>query len=352
MKPFAAVLCGLVAVATLALASGYLVRSGDTLSSIARQFGVSVAELKRVNNLTSDALRVGQSLQIPAPSRTQSSSTPAAQPSNGAGLVTTRGTTPGVSVTHRAQCIPGDPVTVRVSGLGAGEPVITWGADTLVVTRDGEDWVGIGREILGTKPKAIPVQVNTGAEVIRSTVRLVPDPQPVQNVFMSRQVLNTLTDDNRNKEYAVLNPAYAKSETTPRAWTRAFTWPAPPRSISPFAQARLYERGGNVNYHYGEDMAGKVGDPIRATNDGTVVIAGQYAIRGGLTGIDHGAGVVSLYFHQSQILVKVGQRVTRGQVIGRIGATGFVTGPHLHWEMRVRGEATDPKQWVDRVFPR
>jgi murein DD-endopeptidase MepM/ murein hydrolase activator NlpD len=352
MKPLTALLCAfVVAVATLALATSYLVKPGDTLIRIARQFGVSVADLKRANNLTSDALRVGQTLQIPGASSSPApaSSTPA---TSSAGLVTTRGSTPGVAVTHRAQCIPGDPVTVRVTGLGSGEPVVTWGNDTLVMTRDGEDWVGIGREILGTAPKAIAVQVNTGAEVIRSTVRLVRDPQPVQNVFMSRQVLSTLTDANRQKEYAVLNPAYAKSETTPRAWTKPFTWPAPPRSISPFAQARLYERGGQVNYHYGEDMAGKVGDPIRATNDGTVVIAGQYAIRGGLTGIDHGAGVVSLYFHQSQILVNVGQRVTRGQVIGRIGATGFVTGPHLHWEMRVRGEATDPKQWVDRVFPR
>ena len=50
-------------------------------------------------------------------------------------------------------------------------------------------------------------------------------------------------------------------------------------------------------------------------------------------------------------MVAVGQKVTRGEVIGAVGATGFVTGPHLHWEMRVRGEATDPKQWLNKIFP-
>ena len=348
MKSFVGLLCAAVVIASIALAMSYLVKPGDTLSSIARQFNVSVAELRRVNALTSDALRVGQSLQIP------SSGTALNTPSSSQGnLVTVRGAVSGAIVSHRASAIPGDPVLVRVSDIPAVTPLVTWGSEALVMTRDGEDWVGIGRELLGVKPKIIALRVNLGSEIISSSLKLMPDPQAIQNVFMSKQVLSTLTDKNRNLEYSVLNAAHAKSVITQRAWTRAFIWPVlPHRSVSPFAQARLYERGGQLNFHYGEDMAGKSSDPIRATNDGTVEIAGQYAIRGGLTGINHGAGVVSLYFHQSQILVKVGQRVARGQIIGRIGATGFVTGPHLHWEMRVRAEATDPRQWADRIFPR
>ncbi len=343
MKFLLTLCCAAVLIVSLAIAATYLVKPGDTLSSVARQFAVSVADLRRVNSLTSDALRVGQSLEIPPSPR--SSSQPA--------LVTVSGAVSGAVVSHRATCIPGDPVLVRVSGVPAVAPLVSWGSETLVMTRDGEDWVGIGRELLGVKPKQVALKVNLGSEVISSSLKLLPDPQAIQNVFMAKQVLSTLTDANRNVEYAVLNAAYAKSVVTPRAWTKAFIWPVlPHRSISPFAQARLYERGGKLNFHYGEDMAGKIGDPIRASNDGIVEIAAQYAIRGGLTGINHGAGVVSLYFHQSTILVKVGQKVTRGQIIGRIGATGFVTGPHLHWEMRVRAEATDPKQWADRIFPR
>ena len=346
MKFLLTLCCVALLIVSLAIAATYLVKSGDTLSGIARQFAVSVADLRRVNSLTSDALRVGQNLEIPPSPRSSSSATLS-------GLVTVRGAVSGAVLTHRAGFIPGDPVLVRVSGVPSGTPLVTWGSEELVMTRDGEDWVGIGRELLGVKPKIISLKANLGSEIITSSLNLMPDPQAIQNVFMSKQVLNTLTDKNRNVEYAVLNAAHAKSVVTPRAWTRTFIWPVQPhRSVSPFAQARLYERGGQLNFHYGEDMAGRIGDPIRASNDGVVEIAAQYAIRGGLTGINHGAGVVSLYFHQSQILVKVGQKVTRGQLIGRIGATGFVTGPHLHWEMRVRAEATDPRQWADSIFPR
>lgn len=346
MKALFTLVCAAALIVSIALAMSYLVKPGDTLSSIARQFNVSIAELRRVNALTTDALRVGQSLQIP-------SSVPNTPSSSQVNLVTVRGAVSGAIVSHRASAIPGDPVLVRVSDIPTVTPLVTWGSESLVMTRDGEDWVGIGRELLGVKPKQVALHINLGSEIISSSLKLMPDPQAIQNVFMSKQVLSTLTDANRNVEYTVLNATYAKSILTPRAWTKTFIWPVlPHRSISPFAQARLYERGGRLNFHYGEDMAGKIGDPIRASNNGTVEIAGQYAIRGGLTGINHGAGVVSLYFHQSQILVKVGQRVLRGQIIGRIGATGFVTGPHLHWEMRVRAEATDPRQWADRIFPR
>ena len=168
---------------------------------------------------------------------------------------------------------------------------------------------------------------------------------------MSKQVMATLTDQNRARERAVLGAAYRLSETTPRAWTQAFAWPVPDRQISPFGQNRRYEQGGDLNYHYGEDLLGRIGDPIRASNDGTVVIAGCFPIRGCLTGINHGAGLVSTYFHQSAILVKLGQKVRRGELIGRAGKTGFANGPHLHIEFRVRGEATDPRAWMGKVWP-
>jgi murein DD-endopeptidase MepM/ murein hydrolase activator NlpD len=67
--------------------------------------------------------------------------------------------------------------------------------------------------------------------------------------------------------------------------------------------------------------------------------------------LDHGGGVFSLYFHQSRIRVEVGDEVRRGEVIGEVGTTGLSTGPHLHWEVRVNGTATNPLEWVDKVVP-
>jgi murein DD-endopeptidase MepM/ murein hydrolase activator NlpD len=338
----------------IALASTYTVQSGDTLFSIARAYGVSVDELKRLNNLSSNEIRLGQQLNVP--NRSISSQNPApvvaAVPSSSRWkLLTIKGIGVGSSIIHREAAIPGDPVLIRLKGVIAGTPIVFWGKEQLVLTKDGKDWVGIGRELLGEKPKVIAIQANLGGEVINSSIRLLPDPQAVQNVFMSQTVLSTLTDENRTRERNILNAAHQKSERTPRLWNSAFIYPRPQVFTSPFAQARLYKKDDIVNYHYGLDLAGKMNDPIYATNDGIVEVAGFYPIRGGLSGINHGAGVVSLYFHQSQILVKVGQRVKKGQLIGKVGNTGFSTGPHLHWEMRVRAEATDPKQWAGQIFP-
>ena len=341
----------------LLLATGfafsYTVKVGDTLYSIARSFHTTVGELERLNNLSNQTVKIGQVLTIPTVTR--STPTPSIVP--GTREATFQGQTQA-RVMHRNTAIPGDPVTVRVIGAKGGAPIVTWGSqhpdgtfEELVMTPDGRDWVGIGRELLGEKPKTVNLETNIGVEAITSSLRLRNDPQGIQNVFVSQQVLSSVTDASRERELAILNPAYKQSELTPRAFFKTWTQPINSAHISPFGQARRYERGGDVKYHYGEDFAGKVGDPIRAANDGTVVIAGFYTIRGGLTGIDHGAGVVSLYFHQSKITVAIGQRVTRGEIIGAVGATGFVTGPHLHWEMRVRGEATDPKQWLGKIFP-
>lgn len=312
-------------------AAPYTVRPGDTLYGIARAFGTTPAALRSLNGLSGTGLRVGQVLEVPDP-------TPAAVQA-------------GLQVGLQPSALPGEPVTVRVSGVPAGvEPTVSWGEEQLVVARDGRDWVAVGRELLGTAPKAVPVVVRAGAATLTRTVAIRPDPHPVMDLFMPRTALDSLTDANRELENRVLEAAYARR--TPVAWSG--TWAAPlaaASTTSQFGTARRYYSGAPVNYHYGEDFRGRTGTPVRAANDGTVVISGRYAIRGVLVGIDHGAGVVSLYMHMSAADVKVGQRVRRGDLVGRVGATGFVTGPHLHWEVRVRGEATNPLRWVGKRWP-
>lgn len=345
MKRVMSLLLALVAVFSAALAATYTVQPGDTLFGIARSLNLPVADLRDLNGLGSDALEPGQVLKLPP-----NAGAPRDQ-SQRPKLVTTSSQTSRLRVTHRASCIPGDPVLVRVSNASE-KPQIAWENELLVVARDAQDWVAVGREILGTKPKTVQIVVTVGKESLSSSLKLMPDPQPVINVFMSQQVLSTLTDQNRMRERNILDAAYSQSMQTEKAWTQPFAKPLEvASSISPFAQARFYKKGDIINFHYGEDFVGRTGTPIHAVNDGVVVIAGLYPIRGGLVGINHGAGIVSLYFHQSAILVKVGQRVKRGDVIGRVGSTGFVTGPHLHLEMRVNGEATDPKQWFNRTWP-
>ena len=98
--------------------------------------------------------------------------------------------------------------------------------------------------------------------------------------------------------------------------------------------------------HEGVDIDGVTGDPLRAANDGIVISAGWSGGYGQLTLIDHGDGVVTSYAHQSRIDVTRGQRVSRGQLIGAVGATGNVTGDHLHYETRVGGRAVNPRTYM------
>ena len=368
---FGTALLGIALFGAEASAVPYTVKPGDTLSSIARAFATDVPTLKRLNNLTSDVLEVGMRLEVPGTQKKSTDQTSADQkrPDQKRPELL-RVSNSALTVTHQASAKPGEPVTVRVSGA-LEQPTVNWGmgrtdvetpgqgksgtllegAMKLVMVRDGQNWIGVGRDILGTPAETVYLEVRVGPRTLTSSLKLLGDPRPLQDVFMSKQVMATLTDENRARERAVLSAAYKLSESTPRAWTKAFAWPVPDRQISPFGQNRRYEQGGDLNYHYGEDLIGRIGDPIRASNDGTVVIAGCYPIRGCLTGINHGAGLVSSYFHQSAILVKIGQNIHRGELIGRAGKTGFANGPHLHLEFRVRGEATNPRDWMGKIWP-
>jgi murein DD-endopeptidase MepM/ murein hydrolase activator NlpD len=83
-----------------------------------------------------------------------------------------------------------------------------------------------------------------------------------------------------------------------------------------------------------------------------VVFAGPLTVRGNSTIIDHGRGIYTAYLHQSEILVKPGDLVSTGQVIGKVGGTGRVTGPHLHWEVWNGGVQVDPMDWLEQSYPR
>jgi murein DD-endopeptidase MepM/ murein hydrolase activator NlpD len=103
---------------------------------------------------------------------------------------------------------------------------------------------------------------------------------------------------------------------------------------------------GRPAMHTGLDFRSSIGDPVRATATGTVGIAGRNGGYGKMVEIDHGNGLATRYGHLSEIEVKVGQHVKIGQVVGRVGSTGRSTGPHLHYETRIDGEAVDPQKFL------
>lgn len=120
---------------------------------------------------------------------------------------------------------------------------------------------------------------------------------------------------------------------------------------SQYGTRRSYNHGALNTFHAGVDFGAGPGAPIVAPAAGVVALTDTLPVRGNATIIDHGWGVYSGFWHQSQISVKVGDVVTPGQVIGLVGSTGRSTGPHLHWELWVAGAPVNPLQWVQESFP-
>jgi murein DD-endopeptidase MepM/ murein hydrolase activator NlpD len=138
-----------------------------------------------------------------------------------------------------------------------------------------------------------------------------------------------------------------------RLWNGLFVPPTPRKDCinSTFGRLRSYN-GSPYNYfHSGLDYCGMTGVEIYSAADGIVVYTGELTVRGLATVISHGQGVFSGYWHQSEILVEVGDEVVAGQLIGKYGETGRVTGPHLHFEIWVNGVQVDPMDWLKRIYP-
>lgn len=133
-----------------------------------------------------------------------------------------------------------------------------------------------------------------------------------------------------------------------QGWRQDFAWPANGRISGRFGSQRIYQ-GKPGAYHSGLDIAGPVGTPFAAPADGVVVLAAAapFTLEGLLLMVDHGMGLNSAFLHCSAIVVKEGDSVSRGQPIGRIGATGRATGPHLHWSMKWRESRLDPLLFLD-----
>jgi murein DD-endopeptidase MepM/ murein hydrolase activator NlpD len=161
-----------------------------------------------------------------------------------------------------------------------------------------------------------------------------------------------------------IDPAYTKPEddlvanatkplTTSKYWDGKFRLPVdqPVCIKSGYGDRRSYNGGPYSYFHTGLDFGVCANLNVYAPAPGKVVFVGPLTVRGNATIIDHGWGIYSGFYHQSKIEVKVGDMVEAGQLIGQIGATGRVTGPHLHWDLFVNGIQVNPSGWLKNAFP-
>lgn len=148
------------------------------------------------------------------------------------------------------------------------------------------------------------------------------------------------------REREEINAIYAIVSPEP-LWNEPFVAPIPGATGGRnFGHRRVFNDQPRAP-HSGADLTAGVGEPVRASNRGRVVLAKALFFSGNAVFLDHGLGIYSVYLHLSEIGVEPGHLVERGDVIGRAGATGRVTGPHLHWGVRVQGARVDPFSLLD-----
>lgn len=226
---------------------------------------------------------------------------------------------------------------------GATEPGarVTLGGNSLPVSKEGYFVFGFGRD---AKDHAhLEVRFADGHRIVRRLkVRKRKYNEQRITGLPSRQVTPSPKDLRRIKKDSALIRAARAARTDATSYREPFAWPALGIVSGVFGSRRVLN-GKKRRPHYGVDVAAKTGTPVTAPAGGVVALAHLDMFYTGRTVmIDHGQGVVSVYAHLSRVLVKRGQKVRKGARIGLIGATGRVTGPHLHWGVTLGSLQLDP----------
>ena len=144
------------------------------------------------------------------------------------------------------------------------------------------------------------------------------------------------------EDQAKANQVAREAHATPRLWSPTVVAPRDSRVTSGFGTGREFN-GQISSRHMGLDLAGAPGDTVRAAADGVVALVDGFLLAGDIVYLNHGGGLLTGYFHLSGQLVEAGDTVAAGTPIGLVGATGRVTGPHLHWVVRYGTTTVDPR---------
>jgi murein DD-endopeptidase MepM/ murein hydrolase activator NlpD len=223
--------------------------------------------------------------------------------------------------------------------------IIEWQDRTLTLPASCQQKVCTANIILPTnydKHGEFAVQVSTDSANVEKTVAVKDRYYRVQKLTVAPKFVQLAKKDlsRSQKESALTRQAFSQF-TEKQSWELPLALPIHSKLTSTYGSAR-YFNGERRSKHSGVDFAGKMGDKITAVADGTVVLAQNLYFGGNSVYIDHGLGLVSASLHMSKMLVKNGDKVRKGQTIGLVGATGRVTGPHLHFSLAAQGVTVDP----------
>ncbi len=200
------------------------------------------------------------------------------------------------------------------------------------------------------RPGNLSIRADGGGESVSLTLKLRGRSFPTQSIWLPPGKDGDISDWEYNRV-----EAFRKLVTPQKFWQGPFLKPNQ-GSVTGVYGIRRYYNGvfAKDYYHRGVDFAGSYGSPVVAAAAGRVALVGfekdGFRVNGNIIGIDHGQGVTTAYLHLSRILVREGDFVRAGQVIGAVGSSGAATGAHLHWGLYVNGLAVDPQPWRSKGF--
>ncbi|WP_053843554.1 M23 family metallopeptidase [Paracidovorax avenae] len=244
----------------------------------------------------------------------------------------------------RALQVPGGVARLSL-GPAAQRPQAHAGEVPLLVLGDAIEWTAIVGIPLSAPTGTASVRVQADGEAPRDIAyRVEPKRYREQRLTVAPRTVDLSAEDNARyeRERAHQQQVMATfSSPLPRAADLAMHQPVPGRRSSSFGLRRVFN-GQARNPHSGMDIAAATGTPVVAPLPGKVIDTGDYFFNGGTVWLDHGGGLLTMYCHLSAIDVQVGDMLTTGQAFCKVGATGRVTGPHLHWGVMLNRAMVDP----------
>ena len=270
-------------------------------------------------------------------------------------LHSTRHQAPGIrhpdsdrlDVTAKSRAVqPGELVVLTMTApAGAGHVRIeAFGHDVATFAADDRSWQALVGIDLDVKPGTYPVAIAADSGKLRTTYDLVVKPHrfPTRRLTVDESFVNPPPSEReRIEREAKLLEGVWRAPAAERLWTDPFVRPVAEAANSRFGTRSVFN-GVARNPHGGADFLSPSGTPIHAPNAGRVALARNLYFSGNTIVIDHGLGLFSMLAHLSAMDVREGDRVSAGEIVGRVGATGRVTGPHLHWAVRASGARVDP----------
>ncbi|MBP6471833.1 MAG: LysM peptidoglycan-binding domain-containing protein [Chloroflexi bacterium] len=317
----------------------YVVAPGETLAMIAARTLTTVDDLLAANGLDTAVVFPGQRLRIPGD-----------QPYRDL-----PGTWVDVRLRPSSSLRQGFTASVYVENLLDGLPTGQLAGHSLHFTPSGSGYIALVGLDAFTEPGQYELELSgSGSQPwspFYQSVSLASAGYGTQYITIPEELSALLDPAIRQNEDLFLDGIYTRFSDQ-QLWDGLFQAPVTTTIVTaPYGDGRSYNDGPIDLFHTGVDFAGGIGTPILAPANGVVVFSEPLELRGNTVILDHGLGVMTAYFHLSEILVAAGDTVTAGQAIGLGGNTGLSNGPHLHWDLRVNGVAVDGMQWTTTSFP-